>query len=67
MVVGERVIEAVVCPVLHEYVLPPEAVRVAVFPGQMVALPAVAVTLLDETIVTVPVLVQPLASVIVAV
>jgi hypothetical protein len=37
VLVGDTVITDVVSPVLHEYVVAPLAVRVAVPPGQMVA------------------------------
>ena len=67
--VGETVIEAVVSPVLHEYVDAPEAVNVAVPPVQIDGL--FTVTTMLGTIVTAVavevVALQPIASVTVTV
>jgi hypothetical protein len=69
LVAGETVIAAVVCVLLHVYVVPPEAVSVALAPLQMVTVAGVIVAIGAALTVTkrVAVAVQLLALVTVTV
>jgi hypothetical protein len=63
--VGETLTAAVVAPLLHTYAVPPDAVRIADWPEQIVLFVALAVILPVAATVMADVEEQPLASVIV--